>query len=81
MRGGRAVGALKGVSIVAVISHADIPRPALLGHVFRGSLLMTVLLWGLGAISLDRFMMPTLRRRVFGEPAASGAASRISRAA
>lgn len=76
-----AAAGLTVVNIVAVISLADIPEPALLGHIFWGSLLMAVLLWGPGAISLDRLMVPTLRRWVFGEPAASGAARHISRVA
>ncbi len=76
-----AAAGLTVVNIVAVISLADIPEPALLGHIFWGSLLMAVLLWGPGAISLDRFMVPALRRWVFGAPAASGAARPISRVA
>ena len=76
-----AAAGLTVVNIVAVISLADIPRPALLRHVFWGSLLMTVLPWGPGAIWLARLRVPTLRRWIFGEPAASGAAPCLSRAA
>ena len=76
-----AAAGLTVVNLGAVISLADIPRPALLGHVFWGSLLMTVLPWGPGAIWLARLRVPTLRRWIFGEPAASGAAPCLSRAA
>lgn len=76
-----AAAGLTVINIVAVISLTDIPEPALLGHIFWGSLLLGVLLWGPGAISLDRFMVPTLRRWVFGESAKSTAAPRISRVA
>ena len=69
------------LNIVAVISLMDVPDAALMGHMFWGSLLLALLLWGPGAISLDRFMVPALRRRVFAERAASAAAPRISRVA
>jgi putative oxidoreductase len=78
-----AAAGLTVVNIVAVISLAEISEPALMGHVFWGSLLLALLLWGPGAISLDRFLMPALRRAVFGERAApAGAAVKpFSRAA
>jgi putative oxidoreductase len=59
-----AAAGLSILNVVAVISLAEIPEPALLGHVFWGSLLLALLLWGPGAISLDRFLMPWLKRRV-----------------
>ena len=57
------------LNAVAVISLMDVPEAALLGHVFWGSLLLALLLWGPGAISLDRCMVPWLRARVLGESA------------
>lgn len=42
------------VNAVAVISLADIPVPALQQHVFWGSLLVGLLLWGPGRWSLDQ---------------------------
>jgi putative oxidoreductase len=47
---------------VAVISLMDVPDAALMGHVFWGSLLLALLLWGPGALSLDRFVMPRVSR-------------------
>jgi putative oxidoreductase len=61
------------VNGVAVLSLMDIPDPALLGHVFWGSLLLALLLWGSGRWSLDRFLIPSLRAWVCdqrSEPAA-----------
>ena len=69
------------LNVVAVISLMDVPDAALMGHMFWGSLLLALLLWGPGAISLDRFMVPVLRRWVFGERPAPTASSRISRVA
>ena len=71
------------LNVVAVLSLTDVPQAALMGHVFWGSLLLALLLWGPGAISLDRFVIPPLRRWVFGERAraAGAAAPRISRVA
>jgi hypothetical protein len=34
--------------------------------VFWGSLLIAVLLWGPGAISVDRYLIPRLRERILG---------------
>jgi putative oxidoreductase len=48
------------VNAVAVISLMDIPTPALQQHVFWGSLLIGLLLWGPGRWSLDRFVVPRL---------------------
>jgi putative oxidoreductase len=47
--------------VVAVLSLADIPEAALMGHVFWGSLLAALLLWGPGRLSVDHFLMPRLR--------------------
>ena len=70
------------LNVVAVLSLMEVPDAALMGHVFWGSLLLGVLLWGPGAISLDRFMVPWLRARVFGPGAAIGVPpSRVSRVA
>jgi putative oxidoreductase len=48
------------VNAVAVISLADIPAPALQQHVFWGSLLIGLVLWGPGRWSLDRIVAPRL---------------------
>lgn len=65
------------LNIVAVISVEDMPIPALQQHIFWGSVLIGLLLWGPGRWSLDRFVWPWLRGRVFGEtPVAAGADAR-----
>ena len=70
--GGRfAAAGLFVLNIVAVLSLAEIPEAALQGHVFWGSLLAALLLWGPGRWSLDRFAVPWLRSRVVA--GASGA--------
>ena len=51
---------------VAVLSLADIPEAALQGHVFWGSLLAGLLLWGPGRLSIDYFLLPWLRSCVLG---------------
>ena len=56
------------VNAVAVISLAEIAEPALQAHVFWGSLLAALLLWGPGRWSLDRWVAPALRVRLFGRP-------------
>ncbi len=48
------------INAVAVISLADIPPAALQQHVFWGSLLIGLVLWGPGRWSLDRFVAPRL---------------------
>lgn len=58
------------LNVVAVLSLTEVAEAALMGHVFWGSLLLALLLWGPGAISLDRFMIPALRRWVVGGAAA-----------
>jgi hypothetical protein len=51
--------------------------------VFWGSLLVLLLLWGPGALSIDRWLMPRLRGRVASRSSMPGgpASRRISRAA
>lgn len=48
------------VNAVAVISLAEIAPAALQQHVFWGSLLFALLLWGPGRWSLDRWLAPRL---------------------
>ncbi len=67
------------LNVVAVISLMDVPDAALMGHMFWGSLLLALLLWGPGAISLDRLLVPRLRAWAYGT--AAGGAMRVSRAA
>jgi putative oxidoreductase len=50
------------INVVAVISLAEIAPAALQQHVFWGSLLMALLLWGPGRWSLDRVLEPRLMR-------------------
>jgi putative oxidoreductase len=65
--GGRfAAAGLFVLNIVAVISVADLPEPALQGHVFWGSLLAALVLWGPGRWSLDAFLSPRMRAWVLG---------------
>jgi putative oxidoreductase len=47
---------------VAVVSLAEIAPPALQQHVFWGSLLLALVLWGPGRWSLDRMLEPRLMR-------------------
>ena len=61
-----AAAGLSALNVVAVLSLADIPEAALQGHVFWGSLLAALLLWGPGRLSIDHFMLPWLRSRVLG---------------
>jgi len=72
--GGRfAAAGLFVLNIVAVLSLAEIADAALQQHLFWGSLLAGLLLWGPGRWSLDRLLAPRLRARVFGQ-APTGAA-------
>lgn len=48
------------INAVAVVSLMDIAGPALQQHVFWGSLLTGLVLWGPGRWSLDRFVVPRL---------------------
>jgi len=57
-----AAAGLSVVNVVAVVSLAEIAAPALQQHVFWGSLLLGLLLWGPGRWSLDRFVLPWLQR-------------------
>ena len=52
------------LNIVAVLSLEEIAMPALQLHVFWGSLLIGLVLWGPGRWSLDRVVAPWLRRRL-----------------
>jgi putative oxidoreductase len=56
-----AAAGLSVVNVVAVLSLAEIAAPALQQHVFWGSLLVGLVLWGPGRWSLDRFVLPWLR--------------------
>jgi putative oxidoreductase len=73
-----AAAGLSVLNIVAVLSLAEIAEAALQGHLFWGSLLALLLLWGPGRWSLDHWVAPALRRRVFGS--AAGAGSRYTAA-
>jgi putative oxidoreductase len=53
------------VNVVAVLSLSDMPPAALQGHVFWGSLLTGLVLWGPGALSLDRWWVPRFRAKLF----------------
>ena len=71
--GGRfAAAGLFVLNIVAVLSLDDIPVAALQQHVFWGSLLAALVLWGPGRWSLDRFIAPRLRARLLGRDAGAG---------
>jgi putative oxidoreductase len=65
--GGRlAALGLSVVNVVAVLSVPDMPEPAFMGHVFWGSLLAAVVLWGPGRWSVDGWLAgrdsPVVRR-------------------
>ena len=70
-----AAAGLSVVNAVAVISLAEIAPAALQQHVFWGSLLVALVLWGPGRWSLDRWIAPHL---LLG---ASRPAARYTRAA
>ena len=61
-----AAAGLTVVNVVAVLSLAEIPDAALQGHVFWGSLLAALVLWGPGRWSADTFAVPWLRTRLLG---------------
>lgn len=64
--GGRfAAAGLFVLNAVAVLSLAEIAPAAFQQHLFWGSLLAALLLWGPGAWSLDRIAAPRLRARLF----------------
>ncbi len=58
-----AAAGLSVMNVVAVLSLGEVSEAALQGHVFWGSLLALLVLWGPGAISLDRWLVPRLKRR------------------
>jgi len=65
--GGRfAAAGLSILNVVAVISVEDMPIPALQQHIFWGSVLAGLLLWGPGRWSVDHYLWPWLRQRLFG---------------
>ncbi len=51
------------LNFVAVISLGEIPPAALQQHLFWGSLLAFLVLWGPGNWSVDRFLIPRLARQ------------------
>jgi putative oxidoreductase len=62
--GGRVASAgLFVVNAVAVASVPEMPEAARALHVFWGSVLLGLWLWGPGAWSIDRWLWPWLRRR------------------
>ena len=62
--GGRfAALGLSVVNLMAVVSLADIPEAALTQHLFWGSLLAALVLWGPGKWAADSLIAPGLRRR------------------
>lgn len=67
-----AAAGLSVVNLVAVLSLAEIAEAALQGHVFWGSLLVGVLLWGPGRLSLDAALAPRLRAMARGGRGAQG---------
>jgi putative oxidoreductase len=65
--GGRfAAAGLFILNAVAVLSLMDVAPAAFQQHMFWGSLLAALLLWGPGRWSVDRFTAPWLRARVLG---------------
>jgi putative oxidoreductase len=58
-----AAAGLSVLNVIAVLSLADLPDAALQGHIFWGSLLALLLLWGPGRLSVDHFLAPRLRAR------------------
>ncbi len=62
---------------VAVISVEDMPIPALQQHIFWGSVLAALLLWGPGRWSIDQLLWPRLRQRLFGADSAPAAPESI----
>lgn len=55
-----AAAGLSVVNVVAVLSLAEIAPAALAQHHLWGALLLTVVLWGGGRLSLDRWLAPRL---------------------
>ena len=76
-----AAAGLAVLNVVAVLSLSEIPEAALQGHIFWGSLLAGLLLWGPGTWSLDRLVVPRLRAWALRQPAPPAAAAQpVSRA-
>ena len=50
------------LNVVAVLSLAEVPEAAMTEHLFWGSLLAVVALWGPGRWSIDHWMMAPMRR-------------------
>jgi len=72
--GGRfAAAGLFILNAVAVLSLMDVAPAAFQQHMFWGSLIAALLLWGPGKWSVDRFTTPWLRTRVFGGNTTGGA--------
>ena len=68
--GGRfAAAGLFVLNAVAVVSLMDVAPAAFQQHLFWGSLLAALLLWGPGRWSVDRFASPWLRAHLLGEKA------------
>jgi len=68
--GGRfAAAGLSILNVVAVISVEDMPIAALHQHIFWGSVLAALLLWGPARGSVDHCLWPWLRKRLFGTSA------------
>ena len=63
------------LNAVAVASLSEIAPAALQQHVFWGSLITGLLLWGPGSWSADRFIAPWLKARIFGAKAPDAAYS------
>ena len=73
--GGRfAAAGLFILNAVALISLMDVAPAAFQQHMFWGSLLAALLLWGPGQWSVDRFASPWLRSHLFGAGRYTGAA-------
>ncbi len=63
--GGRfAALGLSVVNVMAVISLTDIPEAAMTQHLFWGSVLAALVLWGPGKLALDTWLSPWLQRRL-----------------
>lgn len=72
--GGRfAAAGLSILNVVAVISVEDMPVAAFQQHIFWGSVLAALLLWGPGRWSVDQVLWPWLRQRLLGAAAATAA--------
>ena len=78
--GGRfAAAGLSILNVVAVISVEDMAIPALQQHIFWGSVLAGLLLWGPGRWSIDQYLWPWLRNRLLGTPEESASTDLFSK--